>query len=248
MDGKSSCEFRDKTIEKLQEAKRHSLSISIYLNNRFSSQNTNNLQKGSLEKFIEDAAAMTKYLSEDPFRKLPDPIYYAGREKKELELRDPSYESLTSEMRIESVRQAAEAASSASNRIVSVTAGFNDSLWRSVKVHSNGFEGEQEGTSFSLYASPTIKDDEGKLVEEYALGNTRYRGDLPDPRKIGREATERALRRMGQKKDRFGKDGHGRGKQAGQPTAVSADRTVERIRPPAEAVVSGGQARAEGGL
>jgi PmbA protein len=193
-------EFRDKTIEKLQEAKRRSLSISIYINNRFSSQNTNNLEKGSLEHFIEDAASMTKYLSEDPFRKLPDPIYYAGQEKKELELRDPSYESLTTEMRIESVRQAADAASLASNRIVSVTAGFNDSLWRRTKVHSNGFEGEQEETSFSLYASPSIKDDEGKLANDYALGNTRYKGDLPDPQKIGKEATERALRRIGQKK------------------------------------------------
>ncbi len=193
-------QFRDKAIEKLHEAKRHSLSISIYLNNRYSSQSTNNLQKTSLEKFITDAVAMTKYLSEDPFRKLPDPKYYAGREKKNLELRDPSYESLSTEARIESVQQAADAAATASNRIVSTTAGFNDSLSRSIKVHSNGFEGEQEDTSFSLYANPTIKDDEGKLVEEYAYGNTRFRADLPDPRKVGKEAAERALRRMGQKK------------------------------------------------
>jgi PmbA protein len=193
-------QFRDKSIEKLQEAKRHSLGISIYLDNRFSSQNTNDLRKESLEKFIGEAVVFTRYLSEDPFRKLPDPKYYEGREKKNLELRDPSYESVTSEARIESARQAAEAAASASSRIVSVTAGFSDTLSRSVKVHSNGFEGEQEDTSFFLYATPTIKDDEGKLVEEFAYGNARHRGDLPDPKKIGIEATERALRRMGQKK------------------------------------------------
>jgi PmbA protein len=193
-------QFRNKAIEKLQEARRRSLAVSIYCNNRYSSQNTNKLDKGSLEKFIEDAVAITKYLSEDPFRKLPDPVYYAGREKKDLELRDPSYESLSTEVRIESARQAAEAASSASNRIVSVTSRFNDSLYRFVKVHSNGFEGEEEGTSFSLSVSPTIKDDEGKLASDYAYGNTRYKGDLPDPQKLGKEVTERALRRMGQKK------------------------------------------------
>jgi PmbA protein len=98
------------------------------------------------------------------------------------------------------VQQAADAASKASSRIVSVTANFSDSYSRSVKVHSNGFEGEQEDTSFSLYAYPTIKDDAGKLVEEYAFGNTRFRRDLPHPRNVGKEATERALRRMGQKK------------------------------------------------
>jgi PmbA protein len=193
-------QFRDQKIEKLQEAKRHSLGVAVYFNNRFSSQNTNDLRKESLEKFIEEAVAVTQYLNEDPFRKLPDPKHYAGQEKKDLELRDPSYESVTSDGRIESARQAAESAASASNRIVSVTAGFSDTLSRSVKVHSNGFEGEQEDTSFSLYANPTLKDDEGKLVEEYAYGNTRYGGDLPDPRKTGIEATERALRRMGQKK------------------------------------------------
>ncbi len=192
--------FRDKAIEKLQEAQRHSLSISIYLKNRYSSQSTNNLQKASLEKFINDAVAMTGYLSEDPYRKLPDPKYYEGREKKNLESRDPAYESLSTEARIESAQQAADASSTASNRTVSITAGFSDSLSRSVKVHSNGFEGEQEETSFSLYANPTIKDDEGKLVEEYAYFSTRLRLDLPDPRKVGKEATDRALRRMGQKK------------------------------------------------
>lgn len=198
-------QFRDKAIEKLQEAKRNSLSISIYLNNRYSSQNTNNLQKASLETFIADAAAMTKYMSEDAFRKLPDPRYYSGREKKDLELRDPFHESLSTEARIESVRQAADAVAAASSRTVSVTAGYSDALSRSVKVHSNGFEGEQEDTSFSLYANPTIKDDDGKLVEEYAYGSTRFRGDLPDPRKVGKEATERALRRMGQEKVDSGK-------------------------------------------
>ncbi len=193
-------QFREKKIEKLQEAKRHSLAVSVYLNNRFSSQNTNDLRKVSLEKFIEEAVATTRYVNEDPFRKLPDPKYYAGRGKRELQVRDPSYEKVKTEERIESARQAVETAYSASSRIVSVTAGFNDTLSRLVKVHSNGFEGEREDTFYSLYANPTLKDDEGKLVEEYAYVNTRYKADLPDPRRVGAEATERALRHIGQRK------------------------------------------------
>jgi PmbA protein len=209
--------YRNKAIEKLQEAKRHALSIATYLNNRYSSQSTNNLRKESLEKFIADAVAMTKYLGEDVFRRLPDPKYYEGREKKDLELRDPSYESLSTEGRIEWARQAAEAAAAGSARTVSVTAGFSDSLSRSIKVHSNGFEGEQEGTTFSLFASPTLKDDEGKLVEDYAYGVTRFRADLPDPRTIGREAAGRASQRVGQRKVRSEKmDMVVENRQAGQ--------------------------------
>jgi len=194
-------QFRDKNIEKLQEAKRHSLSISIYLRNRYSVQNTNNLGRDSLDKFIEEAVALTGYVSEDPFRQLPDPRYYSGQEKKDLDLRDPAYESVSSDERISLAQEAADAAAAASgSRLVSITAGFSDTLWRSVKVHSNGFSGEQEGTNFSVYADPTLKDDEGKLVEEYAYGNCRFKSDLPGSRKIGAEAAERTLKRMGQKK------------------------------------------------
>jgi PmbA protein len=192
-------QFRDKAIEKLHEAQRHALSVAIYLSSRYSSQSTNNLQKESLEKFIADAVAMTIYLSEDVFRNCRIQVL-RGREKKDLELRDPSYEAISTEARIESTRQAAESAAMASDRTVSVTAGFSDSHSRSIKVHSNGFEGEQEGTTFSLYANPTLKDDEGKLVEDYAYGATRFRGDMPDSRKVGKEAAERASRRIGQKK------------------------------------------------
>jgi len=75
-------EFRDKQIEKLEESSRHALGISLHVNGRFSSRNTNDLQRESLSRFIENAVAMTKYLSDDKFRLLPDPKYYAGRDKK----------------------------------------------------------------------------------------------------------------------------------------------------------------------
>jgi PmbA protein len=195
-------QFRDRQLEKLQESSRHALGISVYLNNRFSAQSTNDLRRESLSTFIEEAVAVTKYLSEDRFRLLPDPKYYAGREKRNLEARDPGYDALTTPERIDLARSAADAAAraAASGRMVSVTAAFSDTLSRSVKVQSNGFEGDQESTAYVLYANPTLKDDEGKLVEDYAVGATRHRKDLPDARKIGTEAVERAARRMGQKK------------------------------------------------
>ncbi len=197
-------EFRDKQLEKLQESSRHALSISVYVPGRFSAQNTNDFRRESLSRFVEDAVALTKYLSEDRFRLLPDPKYYAGREKKDLEARDPGYEAMTTPERIDTARRAAEAsaAAAASGRLVSVTAGFSDTLSRSVKVQSNGFEGDRESTSFSVYANPTLRDDQGKLVEDYAVGATRHRKDLPDAVKVGTDATERASRRIGQAKIR----------------------------------------------
>ena len=195
-------EYRDGRIEKLQESTRHGLSIAIYREHRYSSQSTNDLRRDSLAKFIEEAVSVTKHLSEDRFRLLPDAKYYAGREKAALYLRDRAYEARTTDQRIDAARKAAEtaAAGAGSGRLVSITAGVGDTLSRAVKVQSNGFEGDQEGTSFSIYADPTLKDAGGLLVEDYAYGSTRHLKDLPEAARIGAEAADRTLRRMGQKK------------------------------------------------
>jgi hypothetical protein len=37
------------------------------------------MKKETLDKFIKEAVAATKYLSQDKFRKLPDPKYYPSK-------------------------------------------------------------------------------------------------------------------------------------------------------------------------
>ncbi|MCK4461934.1 MAG: hypothetical protein KAW46_09015 [candidate division Zixibacteria bacterium] len=46
---------------------------------------------------------MTKYLNKDPYRTLPDPKYYEGRESLDLHIFDPDYEGLTSDERVDIV-------------------------------------------------------------------------------------------------------------------------------------------------
>lgn len=64
--------YRDGMLENLKESTQNSLNLSIYQNNKYSSHKTNDLRKESMKRFIEEALAATKYLSEDKFRKLPD--------------------------------------------------------------------------------------------------------------------------------------------------------------------------------
>ncbi|MGC9969791.1 MAG: TldD/PmbA family protein [Bryobacteraceae bacterium] len=193
-------EVRAGKLEKLQESARHGLSLAIYLEQRYSSHSTNDLRHDSLARFIGEAVAMTRYLAQDSFRSLPDPKYYAGQEKRDLNLVDPGYEKIDTAERVRLAKAIKAAALAQSDKIISVTAGYGDSFSQNVKVHSNGFEGEETGTSFSISAEVTVKDDQGGHPEDYAYAYTRHLKDLPEVASIGRESAQRALKKIGQRK------------------------------------------------
>ncbi len=193
-------EVREGKVDKLQEAGRNSLSLSIYFDQRFSSHSTNDLRRDSLGRFISEAVAMTKYLAQDPFRKLPEAKYYEGQEKRQLNLLDAGYERIDPAERVRWAKAVEAAARARSNKIISVEAAYSDSVAQSAKVHSNGFEGEQTGTTFVLSAGVTVDDGKGGRPEDYAYAYKRHRNELPDIESIGKEAADRALKKIGQSK------------------------------------------------
>ena len=198
-------EFRDKKLEKVKESTQNSLNLQIYLQHRYSAHSTNDLRKDSLDKFIADAAAGTKYLSPDEYRSLPDPKYYPKKPAADLKIIDNSYEKITSAERVKIAEEIEAAAAIQSNKIISTTSGYSDEYAEKVRVHSNGFCGEEEGTGFSAGVMVTVKDDSGSRPEEWSWAQTRFRKDLPAPVKLGEDAASRALRKIGQGKIDSGK-------------------------------------------
>jgi PmbA protein len=192
--------FRDGKIEQLKESAQSSLSLSVYVNKRYSSHWTNDMRKDSLERFIQQAVAMTKYLNEDLFRSLPDPKYYEGQKKMDLHNSDPAYEKVTSEKRVEIARQIEEVARTQSDKVISCTSGYSDTFYESIKVNSNGFEGESRGTYFSAGAEVTANDERGRRPEDWEWATVRLQKDLPSPELLGKKAAQRALGKIGQTK------------------------------------------------
>jgi len=92
------------------------------------------------------------------------------------------------------------AAMEVSDQIISSTAGCGDVYYKTAKVHSNGFSGENQGTMFYAGAEVTVKDGDSGRPSDWFYGSTRYIKDLPSPEYLGREAAQRALRKVGQKK------------------------------------------------
>jgi PmbA protein len=193
-------EYRNKQLDKLQESTQNSLNLQLYANHRYSSHSTSDLRKDELKKFIQEAVAATKYLSEDQFRSLPDPKYYPTKTDIDLKLKDAGYDKIQSDERVKLVSEIEKEAMSVSDKIISTTAGYYDSYYENVRVHSNGFKGESNGTVFSVGAEVTVNDESGGRPEDWYYATTHFKNEIPSPEFLGKEAAKRALRKIGQKK------------------------------------------------
>jgi PmbA protein len=188
---------RDGKLESVRESSSSGMSIDLYVDGRYSSHSTSDMRESALTSFIEEAVAMTRILEPDEHRHLIDPKYYEGRSKADLELYDREYENVGTDQRRKVVEAIESAARAVSGPILSVTAGYSDQHTEWYRVHSNGFSDGESGTQYWLSASSTVEDGTKKPEDYYAAG-TRHLNDLPDPAMVGREASERALGRLGQ--------------------------------------------------
>jgi len=67
-------------------------------------------------------------------------------------------------------------------------------------VASNGFEGSRVDTVFFVSAQVSVKDADDRRPEDSSFGGSRFLGEVPAVAVVGREATERAISRLGAKK------------------------------------------------
>jgi len=193
--------YRERKPENIKEASTKALSLEIFVDGRYSSMNTSDLRKDALKDFIGRAVAQTKLLAEDPFRSLPDPKYYQGRQELDLGNVDPDYNTLSPDERHAFVKAIEEAClAKGGDKVISVTAGSNDGYGESVLMTSNGFDGYSEVTYFVGSAEMTGKDEGDRRPAEYGVAVVLQRKDLPKPEMIGIDAARRTLALFGAKK------------------------------------------------
>ena len=193
-------EYRDGQLDKVKESTQNSLNINVYVDDKFSGHSTNDLRRESLGPFIKRAVEMTRYLSEDTYRKLPDPKYYQGIQALDLKLIDDSYDSIEANSRIGMARTLQEQTAGLSDKIISSTAGYYDGDNESIKIHSNGLEGVTQSTSFAVGAEVTIDDGNGGRPSDWNYATTRFLSDMPDTEWLAKGAVDRVLAKIGQTK------------------------------------------------
>jgi PmbA protein len=193
--------YRERKPENIKEASTKGLRVEIFVDKRYSSQSTSDLRPESLKTFIENAVASTRLLAEDPFRTLPDPKYYQGRQEVDLKQYDPDYEKVTPESRHSFVKAIEEGClDKGGDKVISVTAGGYDSHSEQLLMTSNGFDGYQEASVFYGFAEMTAKDEGDRRPAEYSVAVALSRKALPKPEDIGAEAAMRTLIMLGAKK------------------------------------------------
>jgi len=200
----SSIEVRDEKIDRLEEANRNSMRISLYVDNRYSIHSTNRLNnKDELGRFISEAITGTKYLSEDEFRTLPDPdLFYKGGGK-DLKILDAEFGAVDPQQKIDHAFSMEKEVLGKDERVISVSSSYRDGLSGHVMVTSNGFEGDSENTYFSLSTSVSVYSGDARPQagwSESAIFHNRLPLDG-----IGEKALKRALDKLGQQKIRSGK-------------------------------------------
>lgn len=198
-------EVREGKIDRLQESTARGLGLELYVDGRYSTHSTQKLDEASLKPFIADAVALTRYLSADKFRCLPEADLKKFATDADLHTFDAACDRLESPRRIE-LAMAAELAAreTAGKARLSTSASWSDSRTQVNAYDSAGFSGESRSTGFNLSAEATVKDGEKGRPEEYAYSSARHLSELATAESLGKEAARRALAKVGQAKQPTG--------------------------------------------
>ncbi|MCC8143157.1 MAG: TldD/PmbA family protein [Tannerellaceae bacterium] len=200
----SSYEVRDMVIDKLQQASENSLIIQLFVDGRYGSFSTNRLNREELEKFIRNGIDATRYLAEDKDRTLPDAsLYYKGGNK-DLELKDPAFDTIEPDDKLALAMQVCSEIMDKDSRIISANSSYSDDQYSKYMIASNGFEGETSHSSFTLVGSVSMRGEGEARPGDYWYDSSLYYDTL-QKEGIGTLALQRTIHKLGQQKIASGK-------------------------------------------
>ncbi|MBW2730916.1 MAG: TldD/PmbA family protein [Deltaproteobacteria bacterium] len=198
---------RDGAIEVLRASTSRGLSLTLYLDGRFSSNGTSYLEPAALSRFVDEALAMTRRLQPDPHRGLADPSLYGPTPGAEIDTWDPRGDVLPMERRHELLEEAELAAREHlmdGPVVVSVSVSQTSQASRSLQLHSNGFAGEHAQTGHYLGVGVTVRDEGARRPQDHDFAGGCHFDILPAAATIGHEAARRAAFQVGARKLKSG--------------------------------------------
>ncbi|MEM9402512.1 MAG: TldD/PmbA family protein [Pseudomonadota bacterium] len=192
-------EYREGALEKVKDTTSRELSLRLFVDGRYSSHQTTDLNPDRLSSFVREAVAITRALEPDEHRFITPAELFAGRPDADLDLIDPTVETLDRDQRVEWC-SVLDDVSHANDKVISATAGVYDGTSMAASVSSNGFSGSQSSTYCWFGASVTLRDRGDKRAEDGFYAGGRHVDDLPDAAGVGQTALDRALARLDSEK------------------------------------------------
>lgn len=181
-------------LEEVERSESEEIGLRVFIGRRSASISTSDFAPEGLRALAERAVQMARLAPEDPYGGLaPADALFAG-DAPDLQLNDGA------EPGPADLRAAALATEDAARAVAGVTNsnGGSAAAARSVfgLVTSSGFARAHAGGSHTLSASVVAGEGSEKQTD-YAYRTQRHLADLPAPEGIGREAGERAVRKVG---------------------------------------------------
>ncbi len=192
-----SVSVRQGKLEDVQQEESRDLGLRVFIGKSQAVVSGSDVSKEARDRLIARAVAMARLAPEDAYAGLaPRDRLFTGAVP-DLELFDPTVATADE---LEGVARATEAAALSVAGVTNTdggSAGWSSSRWH--MVTSDGFQGGQAGSGFSLSAS--VIAGEGAGMESGWEGRSaRWREDLPASDKIGQLAGERAVASLAPRK------------------------------------------------
>ncbi len=182
--------------ERLERSESGDLGLRVFIGKRQAIVSSTDRSPAALTALAERAVAMAGAVPEDPYTGLADPEQLA-RDWSDLDICDP--DEPTADTLIEQARIAEEAALAVGGVTNSGGAEASWSRSRVAMVASNGFAGSYSVSRRSLSAAVLAGEGTG-MERDYEYDSKVYGSDLRQPAAIGREAGEKAVRRLNPRK------------------------------------------------
>ena len=201
-------EVRNQNIEALKEAGSSGIHVTLAKNQKRSTLSSNDFRLETLEPLIRSTLEALPLMGEDPFYTLPDPKLQ-GKAEIDLQFRDPNFEKMASNEKINELMLLEKEALSIDSRLQTEEISFSDSISYMVHGDSNGF---LEGCSKTLCSQGVsmFAEDGGEETERSSqnlntgrkqsdgwYSSSRFRKDLESREDLARKAGERTLRKLG---------------------------------------------------
>jgi len=192
-----SAECRQQKTETLEYAQTAAVDLRVFCGRRQSVVSSSVLEKNALKELAERAVQMAEIVPEDPYCGLADPALQA-QNFPELDMYDAA-ETSTQDL-LNLALEAEDAALSVSGVFQSDGAGANVDKSHIIMASTTGFRREYDRSSASFSVSVIAADSDGNKEMDYDYSSAVYFSDLETPEQIGKNAGERAVKRLHSRK------------------------------------------------
>lgn len=192
-----SIEVREGSVEESARSEDDDIGLRVLVGQRQAVVSTNDLSNEGVDALAQRAVAMARVAPKDPYAGLAEPSLLTPGATIELDLLDPEMPDIRI---LEERARAAEAAALAVKGVTkSGGASASAGVGGLVLVTSGGFSGSYLGSRHSVSMQAIAGDGTG-MERDYDYTSAAHASDLEAPEAIGRNAGERAVRRLNPRK------------------------------------------------